>query len=144
SFDGFRWDYDAATPAPNLRRLAARGVRAEKLVPSFPSKTFPNHYTIVTGMHPGHHGIVANALRDPATGRRGSLTSREHAQDPAWWSGPAEPLWVTAQRQGLIAAAMFWPGTEAPINGVRPQYWHPFDDTYPAEARIAQVLQWVD
>ena len=144
SLDGFRWDYDATMPALNLQRLASRGVRAERLIPSFPSKTFPNHYTIVTGMYPGHHGIVANTLRDPETGRRGSLTSAEHAQDAMWWNGPAEPLWVSARRQGLITAAMFWPGTEAPINGVRPHYWHPFDDTYPAAARIEQVLRWAE
>jgi predicted AlkP superfamily pyrophosphatase or phosphodiesterase len=144
SFDGFRWDYDATMPAPNLRRLAARGVRADALIPSFPSKTFPNHYTIVTGMYPGHHGIVANTLRDPSTGRTGSLTRREDAQDSLWWSGPAEPLWVTAQRQDLVSAAMFWPGTEASINGVRPRYWHPFDDTYPGAARVEQVLRWID
>src|SRR5687768_15971174 len=93
SLDGFRWDYDANVPTPNLRRLAARGVRAAALVPSFPSKTFPNHYTIVTGLYPGHHGIVANTLRDPVTGRTGTLTRREHAQDPRWWEGPGEPLW---------------------------------------------------
>jgi predicted AlkP superfamily pyrophosphatase or phosphodiesterase len=144
SFDGFRWDYDARYPAPNLRRLAARGVRAEALVPAFPSKTFPNHYTLVTGLYPGHHGIVANTLRDPATGRVGTLMRPEHAQDSRWWSGPADPLWVTIERQGMVAAAMFWPGTEAAINGVRPRYWHPFDDGYPATARIEQVLTWVD
>jgi predicted AlkP superfamily pyrophosphatase or phosphodiesterase len=144
SFDGFRWDYDAQAPTPHLRRLAERGVRAEALIPSFPSKTFPNHYTIVTGRYPGHHGIVANSMRDPETGRTGSLTRSEHAQDPRWWSGPAEPLWVTAQRQNRVAAAMFWPGTEAPINGIQPRYWHPFDDSYPASARIDEVLGWVD
>jgi predicted AlkP superfamily pyrophosphatase or phosphodiesterase len=144
SLDGFRWDYDVIVETPNLRRLAARGVRAQALVPSFPSKTFPNHYTIVTGMYPGRHGIVANTLWDPDSGRIATLTRPEHAQDARWWNGPAQPLWVTLERQGSKTAAMFWPGTEARIDGIRPTYWHPFDDTYPADARIEQVLRWVD
>src|SRR5215216_7990453 len=69
SLDGFRWDYPTKAPTPNLRALMARGVHARNLIPSFPSKTFPNHYTIVTGLYPGHHGIVANNIFDAATGR---------------------------------------------------------------------------
>src|SRR3954452_24032303 len=66
SFDGWRWDYIDRLPAPNLKALAARGVRAKALLPSFPVLTFPNHYTIATGLSPEHHGIIANTMRDPA------------------------------------------------------------------------------
>ena len=142
SFDGWRWDYDTKAPAPNLRRLMARGVRAENLIPSFPPKTFPNHYTIVTGLYPGHHGIVANAIRDPQTGRSFVRTNPRELRDPMWWGG--EPLWVTAQRQGQSAATMFWPGSETPIGGVLPRYWKPFDESYPGNDRVDQVLQWLD
>src|ERR1041385_7581027 len=69
SFDGFRWDYPTKMPTPNLNRLMARGVHARNMIPSFPSKTFPNHYTIATSLYPGHHGIVANNIYDPATGK---------------------------------------------------------------------------
>ena len=142
SFDGWRWDYDTKAPAPNLRSLMARGVRAESLIPSFPSKTFPNHYTIVTGLYPGHHGIVANTIKDPATGRVFETSSVREVRDPMWWGG--EPIWVTAARAGQASAAMFWPGSEAPIRGVRPRYWTAYDGAYPAEARIDQVLGWLD
>lgn len=142
SFDGWRWDYDTKAPAPNLRSLIARGVRAENLVPSFPSKTFPNHYTIVTGLYPGHHGIVGNAIRDPETGRTFTRTAPRELRDPMWWGG--EPIWVTAERQGQPTASMFWVGTEAPIRGIQPRYWHPYDDSYPPNARVDQVLRWLD
>ena len=142
SFDGWRWDYHTKAPAPNLRSLMARGVRAESLISSFPPKTFPNHYTIVTGLYPGHHGIVANTIKDPETGRTFVMTKPEAVGDPLWWGG--EPIWVTAQRQGQSAAAMFWPGSEAPIGGVRPRYWKAYDESYPANDRVDQVLRWLD
>ena len=142
SFDGWRWDYDTRAPAPNLRSLAARGVRAENLIPSFPSKTFPNHYTIVTGLYPGHHGIVANTIRDPRTGRTFAQSRAEEQRDPMWWGG--EPIWVTAQRQGRVGAAMFWPGSEAPIGGILPRYWKAYDANYPPNDRVDQVLEWLD
>jgi predicted AlkP superfamily pyrophosphatase or phosphodiesterase len=142
SFDGWRWDYHTRYPAPHLQRLIARGVRAESLIPTFPPKTFPNHYTIVTGLYPGHHGIIANNITDPATGRRFSLSNRNEIGDPMWWGG--EPIWVTAQRAGQTAAAMFWPGSEAPIQGQRPRYWMPFDDGMPGNDRVDQVLRWLD
>jgi predicted AlkP superfamily pyrophosphatase or phosphodiesterase len=142
SFDGWRWDYDTKAPAPNLRSLMARGVRADSLIPSFPSKTFPNHYTIVTGLYPGHHGIVANDIKDPATGRTFATSKTREVRDPMWWGG--EPIWVTAERAGQSTATMFWPGSEAPIRGVRPRYWMPYDGNYPADARVDQVLEWLD
>lgn len=142
SFDGWRWDYHTKAPTPNLRRLMARGVRADGLIPSFPSKTFPNHYTIATGLYPGHHGIVANNIKDPQTGRLLTLSKREEIRDPMWWGG--EPIWVTAERARQRTAAMFWPGTEAPIMGVRPAYWAPYDEKYPAADRVDRVLQWLD
>lgn len=142
SFDGWRWDYDAKAPAPNLRRLMARGVRARYLVPSFPSKTFPNHYTIATGLHPGHHGVIANYMKDPRTGRSFAPSKQEEVRDPVWWGG--EPIWVTAERASQPTAAMFWPGSEAPIKGVLPRYWTPFDPALPATDRVDRVLAWLD
>jgi predicted AlkP superfamily pyrophosphatase or phosphodiesterase len=142
SLDGWRWDYDTKAPAPHLRSLMARGVRAESLIPSFPSKTFPNHYTIVTGLYPGHHGIVANSIKDPATGRIFLTSKVQEVRDPMWWGG--EPIWVTATLAGQTAATMFWPGSEAPIHGTLPRYWTPYDGNRPANARIDQVLEWLD
>lgn len=142
SFDGFRWDYPARYRPPNLQRLIERGVRAEQLIPSYPSKTFPNHYTIVTGLYPGHHGIVGNTIKDPATNRWFSMSDRNEVQNSLWWGG--EPIWVAVQRAGQTAAAMFWPGSEAPIKGVRPAYWLPFEDRMPGNSRVDQVLRWLD
>jgi predicted AlkP superfamily pyrophosphatase or phosphodiesterase len=141
SFDGWRWDYHTRFPAPNVSSVIARGVRAENLIPSFPSKTFPNHYTLVTGLYPGHHGLVANTIKDPGTGRWFSLSNRREVQDPMWWGG--EPLWVTLQATGQLAATMFWPGSEAPIRGQRPRYWMEFDESLPGTARVDRILGWL-
>jgi len=141
SFDGFRWDYRTKFSAPNINRLAAKGVSAD-LVPSYPSKTFPNHYTIVTGLYPGHHGIVSNTVKDPPTGRRLSMSNSTENQDPMWWGG--EPIWSTVQHAGGLSAAMFWPGSEAPIGGHRPNFWAPFDSSLPGADRVDRVLSWLD
>jgi predicted AlkP superfamily pyrophosphatase or phosphodiesterase len=142
SFDGWRWDYHSRAAAPNLQRLIARGVRAESLIPSFPPKTFPNHYTIVTGLYPGHHGIVANAIFDSATGRSFANNKVEEVRDPMWWGG--EPIWVTVERAGQASASMFWVGSEAPIRGTLPRYWKAYDEHYPPTERVDQVLNWLD
>ena len=142
SFDGFRWDYLQKAPAPNLQALAARGVKAEGLVPSFPAKTFPNHYTIVTGLYPGRHGIVGNNIRDARTGRTFALSKAVEVRDPMWWGG--EPIWVTAERAGIRTGTMFWPGSEAPILGVRPTHWRVYQQSLRGPARVDQVLAWLD
>ena len=119
-----------------------RGVRAAALIPSFPSKTFPNHYTLVTGLYPGHHGVIANNMHDPNTGRRFSLSNRREVRDAMWWGG--EPIWVGLQNAGQQTAPMFWPGSEAPLLGQRPKYWMPYDETMPGNARVDRVLGWLD
>ena len=140
SFDGFRADYVDRPNAVNLRRLAARGVRAERMIPAFPSKTFPNHYTIVTGLTPEHHGIVANAIRDPEIGIFRSSDTLA-VWEPRWWGG--EPIWVTAAKQGRRAATYFWPGSEAAIGGVRPTWYERYEHTRPNAVRVQRVLEWL-
>lgn len=140
SLDGVRWDYPERFDVPALRRLAADGVRAERLRPSFPTLTFPNHYTLVTGLVPGHHGIIANQFIDPETQLVFNYGAPRPAADP-FWGG--EPIWVTAERQGLAAACMFWPGSEAEIGGFRPRYWVPYDHARPIADRVRQVLTWL-
>jgi len=142
SFDGYRPDYLERGFSPNLAALAADGVRAEALRPAFPTLTFPNHYTIVTGLYPDHHGIVDNRMVDPATGKHFVYNDPRTASDPMWWGG--EPLWVGVQRQGKRAATMFWPGADYAIDGVRPQYWRAFDGSVSPDARVDQVLAWLD
>jgi predicted AlkP superfamily pyrophosphatase or phosphodiesterase len=142
SFDGFRWDYPSKVPTPNLRRLMTRGVHARDLIPVFPSKTFPNHYSIATGLYPGHHGIVANNIFDAPTGRLFTAARREEVRDPMWWGGT--PLWTLVERAGQKSAPLFWPGSEAPHDGVMPTYWQPYEENRPANARIDQILTWLD
>jgi len=142
SFDGFRWDYMDWPEAAHVRALAARGVRAQGLIPVFPSKTFPSHYTTVTGVYPGHHGIVSNHMIDPTLGSEFHLADRSSVEDTRWWGG--EPIWVTAEKAGQVAAAMLWPGTETEIAGIRPTYWHRWDERFAYGARVEQVLAWLD
>ncbi len=142
SFDGFRWDYPELHGAPALLALAREGVRAESLVPSFPSKTYPNHYTLVTGLRPEHHGIVANTMWDPQWQAAFSLADRAAVEDGRWWEG--EPIWAGAERHGLVTASSFWPGSEAAIGGLRPTYWQRYDATVADEKRVDEVLAWLD
>jgi predicted AlkP superfamily pyrophosphatase or phosphodiesterase len=141
SVDGLRADVVGSGEMPTLDMLAAVGVRAEWMNPSYPSLTFPNHYTLVTGLRPDHHGIVNNTMRDPALGWF-SLGDREAVREPRWWGG--EPAWVTVQKHGGHAATMFWPGSEAPIAGQYPQQWLPFDAAMTPAQRVDQVLAWLD
>ena len=142
SIDGFRADYLDRGHSPALEALAREGVRGQGLEPAFPSLTFPNHYSLVTGRYPDHHGIVDNAMSVPGLGRF-TLGNREAVGDGRWWD-EAEPIWVTADRQGLKTATLFWPGSEASIHGHRPDYWLPYDGDMDYDARVDRVLHWLD
>ena len=141
SVDGLPADLLGTGAMPTLDALASEGVRAEWMRPNFPTLTFPNHYTLVTGLRPGHHGIVHNNMRDDSLGR---YISKEEssATDGRWWGG--EPIWATLQKQGGIAATMFWPGSEAQIAGERPRHRRRFDANVTPEARADQLLAWLD
>lgn len=145
SIDGFRADYLDRGLTPTLSALAADGARAtEGMRPSFPSVTFPNHYTLVTGLRPDHHGIVNNTMTDPAfPGAVFKMSDHEEATKARWWDGAA-PIWVTAEQHGVRAATMFWPGSEVAIRGVRPHDYLPFDQGMPSAKRVEQVLAWLD
>jgi len=140
SLDGVRPDYLGRGDTPNLDRLAHDGVRAQWMVSSYPSLTFPNHYSMVTGLYPDHHGIVHNTMRDAELGRF-SLGNRDAVSDGRWWGG--EPVWVTAERAGLPTATLSWPGSETEIQGVRPTRWHVFDGERPIQKRVEMVLDWL-
>jgi predicted AlkP superfamily pyrophosphatase or phosphodiesterase len=137
SIDGFRADYLTRGKTPVIASLAKAGVTGP-MRPSYPSQTFPNHYTLVTGLRPDHHGIVDNTMDDPVLGHFTMQT-----EDPRWWN-EAEPLWVTADRQGLRTATMFWPGSDKAIGGHMPDLWMKYDKNLLADDRVAQVLKWFD
>ena len=120
SLDGFRDDYTRSFSTPFMASLASRGVRAT-MQPSFPSKTFPNHYTIATGLVPDHHGIIANKFMDKASGVTFAL-GQQTSMDPRFWGG--EPIWNTATRQGLKTGVVYWPGSDVAIGGHYPTYYH--------------------
>lgn len=142
SIDSFHPDYLTRGITPALSALAARGASAP-MKPSFPTKTFPNHYTLVTGLRPDHHGIVSNNMIDPRRPAvRFSLGDARQALDPFWWD-EAEPLWVTAERAGVRTATMFWPGSEVAIDGLRPSDWNRFDENVSDRQRVESVLDWM-
>jgi predicted AlkP superfamily pyrophosphatase or phosphodiesterase len=142
SMDGFRWDYPEKCPTPNLDKIAAAGVKAHSLQPAFPSKTFANHYTMATGLYPDHHGIVDNSFFDPGTGKTYSIGNRNTVEDPIFYGG--EPIWVTAEKQGIISASFYWVGSEARIQGMQPTYWKRYDHEFPFEQRIDTVIYWLN
>jgi len=140
SFDGFRADYFDRPAARRIRELAGGGVRAERMQPVFPTKTYPNHYSIVTGLLPIHHGIVANSIVDPSIGEF-HIGDDPAVRDGRWWLG--EPLWVTAEKQGTRSASLFWPGSEAPIGGVRPHWYSRYDAGVSRADRVRRILDWL-
>lgn len=141
SLDGFRWDYTNRVPTPNFDFIAAHGVKAASLKPSFPTKTFPNHYTIVTGLYPDHHGIVANSFYDEASGREYKIPDRSAVEDGYFYGG--EPIWVTAEKQGVRSASCFWVGSEADIQGKHPSYWKKYTADFTLGQSIDTVVHWL-
>lgn len=141
SFDGFRWDYLNRGLTPNLDRLIASGTRSEALIPVFPSKTFPNHYSIVTGLLPKHHGIISNKMYDPELNKK-FTTAPEDVSDSRWWQG--EPIWITAEKQHQSSATYYWPGSDVEIGGLRPNFWKPYNKNIFYRDRIIELLGWLD
>jgi predicted AlkP superfamily pyrophosphatase or phosphodiesterase len=138
--DGFRWDYVDRPQAPTFRAIAAAGVRADRMIPSFPSATFPNAYTLVTGLYPAHHGIIGNKMVD-STGLFSALDSASLG-DPHWWGG--EAIWTTAVKHGRRAIVISWPGSRAAPPGGEPILQREYAGRAPSERRVRQVLRWLD
>jgi len=143
SIDGFMNQYIDRNPTPNFDQMIANGTKAEHLIPVFPTKTFPNHYSQVTGLLAENHGIISNSFPDDSLGGRFSYGPPDgSSNDERWWGG--EPIWITAELQGKTAATMFWPGSEASINGVQPTKWKQYDGSVDNYARIDSVIKWLD
>jgi len=141
SLDGFRWDYVERFNPPHLSGFIENGVKAESLIPSFPSKTFPNHYTIATGMYPDKHGILGNLFYSHAKDVTYSIGNRERVEDGTFYGG--SPIWVQADKAAMVSASYFFVGSEANIQGIRPRYYHRFDGKIKNEVRVAEVLNWL-
>lgn len=142
SLDGFRFDYIEKHKAKFLDKIAEQGTKAEALIPSYPSVTFPNHYSIVTGMYPGHHGLVGNTMYDRETEERYSLRNASAVTNAKWYGG--KPLWVLAEQQGMLSACYYWPGSEAPIEDVLPTYYYKYAEGVDIGNRLTQVSDWLN
>jgi predicted AlkP superfamily pyrophosphatase or phosphodiesterase len=141
SLDAFRWDYDSIYGTPVLDDIADEGVMAVRLIPSFPTKTFPNHYAIATGLYPDHHGLVNNSFYAPDLDLIYRIGDRAMVSNGAFYGG--EPIWITARKAGLKTASFYWVGSEAPIMGIQPDFWKPYDDEVPFSDRVDTVLTWL-
>lgn len=141
SLDGFRHDYVERFKPENLSSFIANGTAAESMIPSFPSKTFPNHYTIATGMKPENHGLVNNSFYEPEKDLVYSMAVRDIVEDGYWYGGI--PIWVLAEQNGMKAASYFFVGSEAPVQGVHPSYYFNFDGSVPNLTRVSKVFEWL-
>ena len=141
SADGFRHDYAKKYNATNLLTLSKDGVQAESMIPSYPSVTFPNHYSMATGLYPSHHGLVNNTFYDKKKASKYSMGAKDKVKDGSWYGGT--PLWVLAEQQQMLAANMFWVGSEADIKGTRATYYYDFNDRMSVDKRIETVKEWL-
>lgn len=139
SLDGFRWDYSKQFSTPNLDAIAKAGVHAKAMKPSYPSKTFPNHYAIVTGLYPDHHGIINNNFYDPLLQKSFSL-STDAKCDAQFYGG--NPIWNVAEQQGVKTASYFWPGSDTGEKS--PSIYKKYDDTVSYAKRIDTVIDWLN
>lgn len=141
SADGFRYDLADKYQATNLQRLRSSGVAAKAMIPSYPSLTFPNHYTIVTGLYPAHHGLVDNTFYDKKRNETYKISNRKAVEDSSWYGGT--PLWVLAEKQHMVTASFYWVGAESAIQGIRPTYYYRFNDSIDMDTRIQVVKDWL-
>ena len=141
SADGFRYDYAEKHGAKNLLSLSAQGIRAVSMIPSYPTLTFPNHYTLVTGLYPSHHGLANNYFYSPRRKQSYSMRNIATVTDGSWYGGT--PLWVLAEQQHMLTASYYWVGSEADIKGVLPTYYYKFNDTVSIDRRIKAVVDWL-
>ena len=142
SLDGFRWDYVERFKPPHLTNFINNGVKATSLLSSFPSKTFPNHYSIATGMYPDKHGLIGNSYYNYKKEAIYSIGNRAVVEDGTFYNGT--PIWVHADNHKMVSASYFFVGSEADIQGVKPTYYHKYDGKVKNEVRVAESLKWLD
>jgi predicted AlkP superfamily pyrophosphatase or phosphodiesterase len=141
SADGFRYDLADKYQAKHLQQLRSNGVAAKAMTPSYPSLTFPNHYTLVTGLYPSHHGLVDNSFYDKKRNESYRLGNRKAVEDSSWYGGT--PLWVLAEQQQMVTASFYWVGSETAVKGVRPTYYYRYNDSIDIDTRIQAVKNWL-
>lgn len=141
SADGFRYDYAKKYNAENLLKLSNQGVQAKALIPSYPSITFPNHWSLITGLYPSHHGLIDNFFYDYKRKEPYAMNSRKNAEDGTWYGGI--PLWSLAEKQNMVSASLQWVGSASDSGGARPTYYYPYHEKFSPSEKVSKVINWL-
>lgn len=141
SADGFRYDYAKKYNAQNLLKYSNEGIQAKAMIPSYPSITFPNHWTLITGLYPSHHGLIDNFFYDYQRKQAYAMSNRQNAEDGSWYGGT--PLWSLAEKQGTISASLQWVGSASDAGGMRPTYYYPYHEKFTPSEKVDKVINWL-
>ncbi|SIQ20849.1 ectonucleotide pyrophosphatase/phosphodiesterase [Chryseobacterium sp. RU33C] len=141
STDGFRYDYARKYNAENLLKLSNGGVKAEAMIPSYPSITFPNHWSLITGLYPSHHGLIDNFFYDYERKEGYAMSNKKNAEDGSWYGGT--PLWGLAEKQGMVSASLMWVGSASDAGGIRPTYYYPYHEKFTPSEKVEKVVNWL-
>ncbi|WP_312206582.1 alkaline phosphatase family protein [Epilithonimonas hominis] len=141
STDGFRSDYTKKYNAENLLKYSNEGVQAKAMLPSYPSITFPNHWTLITGLYPSHHGLIDNFFYDYKRKEPYAMSNRKNAEDGSWYGGV--PLWSLAEKQNMVSASLQWVGSASDAGGIRPTYYYPYHEKFSPSEKVSKVINWL-
>ncbi|ATN06612.1 alkaline phosphatase family protein [Chryseobacterium indologenes] len=141
STDGFRYDYAKKYNAEHLLKLSGNGVQAKAMIPSYPSITFPNHWSLITGLYPSHHGLIDNFFYDYKKNEAYAMSNKKNAEDGSWYGGI--PLWGLAEKQGMVSASLMWVGSASDAGGIRPSYYYPYHEKFTPSEKVEKVVNWL-
>lgn len=141
STDGFRYDYAGKYHAENLLKYSGQGIKAKAMIPGYPSITFPNHWTLITGLYPAHHGLIDNYFHDYKRNENYAMSNKQNAEDGSWYGGT--PLWALAEQQGMVTASMMWVGSASNAGGRRPSYYYPYHEKFLPSEKVDKVISWL-
>lgn len=141
STDGFRYNYAKKYNAQNLLKYSNQGIQAKAMIPSYPSITFPNHWTLITGLYPSHHGLIDNFFYDYKLKKYYAMSNRQNAEDGSWYGGI--PLWSLAEKQNIISASLQWVGSASDAGGKRPTYYYPYHEKFTPSEKVNKVINWL-
>lgn len=141
STDGFRYDYAKKYNAENLLKYSTEGIQAKAMIPSYPSITFPNHWSLITGLYPSHHGLIDNYFYDYKRKEKYAMSKKENAEDGTWYGGI--PLWALAEKQGMISASLQWVGSASDAAGMRPTYYYHYHEKFKPAEKVEKVINWL-